>query len=525
MMSAVRVAQVLALFRSPPRAALVGALLAAAHTAAQPGTGGQADLPSTALRLPFSIETAMVIRNAAELRGMEVGDATWHALLDAGIVGDDTIGAWDTLAASLKLGPGAAFDRLLGRSCTIVARGLAGDGPPDWVIVCEIADDTRARLLQSLRPAARGIGDAATVLTIEGGQIDMALGASVDRGEGVPTAPLILAPASSRPLFDEVRASLVSGGIPGEPLAGGAGPHATLLWGEQGTGSWAEIRGVPTTTGWSLVTKSFPSRGVATGAWSHAAVRLWTELDDDPAALAWMAGSSGPSPPMPSSLRRIADDLAAALLVPHDLVGPLCDASALRVARQGSSVSASLLLRGGSDPRFASTFDAWVRRLLDAGSPEPISPDEQAQGLATLEDHAGSTLERLFGRRHALRWMLVPSREPGRPPWALIDVRPYRADAGDADGRHLRQRVIQIDAEQVADPGVRRLAAAGSARPWDLAQAMGMRDSPLAGLRWIDRVAVVVPAPGAPAGAPTSIEAQWVVDLDLRALAPAAAPK
>lgn len=489
-----------------------------------PAASGGGPGPPAVLRLPFSIEGAAVIRGADEVRTTEVGIATWRALTDAGLVGADTLEAWAALASALKLSPESAFDRVLGRSTTVVVRGLAGDAPTRWALVCEITEDTRHRLLEALRPAARGLGDAAAVLTVEGGRIELALGASVDRGSGVRTAPLILASVSSRDLFDELRATLVSGGIPGEPLGGRDAPNITLIWGDQDTSAWAEVRAATTDSGWALVTRSYPHQtGDERGAhvWTDEAARLWFALDDSPADLAFLSSAAGPELPIPPSLRGIADDLVSALRAPPELTAGLTTLRAVRISRRGSGVWASLLLRGAPGPRFAIEFEGWVGRLLASGGRESIAPDEQVAGLAILGDHAGSTLERLFGLPSAARWFILPSKEPGGGAWALLDVRPFEADTADRAGKALRRRVAEVAAASSNPVDGRGLAVVGRARPRALAHTMRLEDGPLAALRWIDRVEVVVPARRGPAGpGPTSVEASWTIDLDLTRLAP-----
>lgn len=493
---------------------------AVAVVGSPPGEAGRAEAlpPPTVLRLPFSIESAVVVGGAEQLRGTEVGEATWRALIDAGLVGLDTLEAWDALARSLKLGPQAAFDRLLGRSATIVARGLGADRRAEWVLICEVADDTQRRLRESLRPAARSVGDASTALTVEGGRIELALGASAPRGAGVRTAPLILAPVASRPLFDEVRASLVSGGIPGEPLAGGEAPHVTGIWSHPPTSAWAEVRAVPTATGWSLVSRSYPHTiADADRSWTESAVRAWANLDDDAPALAWQSTAGGPDLPIPRHLRPLADDLLGALRFPPELADDLSTHRALRVARRDSSVSVSLLLRSAGGAGFASRLEEWVCALLDVEGAGALSPDEQAAGLARLSDRPGSAAERLFGAGHALRWFTFSSRDGSE--WALVDARPFRGDAADRDGAMLRRRAERVALAQEDGAPRRRLVAAGQARPWELVQAIGVRDGPLVALRWIARVGVMVPASAAVPG-PASVEAQWTIDLDLARLSP-----
>jgi hypothetical protein len=473
---------------------------------------------ATVLRLPFSIESAAVVGGARQLRGTDVGMATWRALLDAELIGADTLDAWAALARSLRMEPEAAFDRLLGRSATVVARGHGPDQRTDWVLSCEIDDDTRRRMLDSLRPAARGVGDASNALTVEGGRIELAVGTSVNRGAGERTAPLILAPFASRPLFDEVRASLVSGGIPGEPLSGNESPHVTIIWSDQFTSAWAELRAVPTTTGWALVSRSYPHPSLREEwVWSEPAARAWMGLDDDPVALCWVSTAAGPDVPIPDRFRPLADDLIAALRIPSALIDRLATHQALRLTRQGSNISVSLLLRGEDGSRFPEIFERWVRSLLDTGRSEPLSPDEQAAGLALLSDHAGSAAERVFGPGHALRWFMLTA--PDGSAWAFIDARPYRADAGDREGLSLRRRAAEVLAAQARSGPDRSIAALGQARPWELTQAMGVRDGPLVALRWIRRIEVTVPA-GRVVHDRTSLEAHWTIDLDLSRLTP-----
>lgn len=470
------------------------------------------------LRLPFSVEAAAVIGEGAELRATDVGAATWRLLLDAGLVDARAVDAWSALADSLRVTPADAFDNLLGRSATVVARGLGGHQPADWVLVCEISEATQRRLRDALRPAARALADASTILTVEGGRIELAFGASVDRGGGTRTAPLVIAPAESRGLFDKVRASLVSGGIPGQPIAGHDSPHVTFIWSDQGTSAWAEIRAVPTDEGWSLVSRSFPHAPPAAGTlWPDSAWRIWTSLDADPPVLAWASTLAGPDVPIPDRFRRLSDDLLAAVALPPDLFSH-ADLRAVRLARRDKDLSASLLLRLPPGSRRLAAFDEFIRSLLSTGPAGQLSPDEQAQGLALGDDHPGCAVERLFGPGHALRWFTL---ERGDSAWALADVRPFRADAADAEGAALRRRLVEVadDCDQPADP--RRHAAAALVRPGPVLELISVRDGPLSALRWIDQVRVVVP-PAAPAEAPTSVEARWTVRLDLTRLSPPA---
>jgi hypothetical protein len=135
-------------------AACVCAALAAA-VGPLPGAGPEA--PGTpaadAAVLPASLEAALVMHDAASARRSPAGRAAWAGLTQAGLLGPRTGGAWEELARALGVSGEEAFDALLGRSCTLLVRGMTGPGPSEWAMVCRVDEATRQRVVRSLSPA------------------------------------------------------------------------------------------------------------------------------------------------------------------------------------------------------------------------------------------------------------------------------------------------------------------------------------------------------------------------------------
>ena len=178
--------------------------------------------------LPATAETVVVVHDGATMRRSAVGRAAIDAVTQ--LVGFGETGrAWQTVSAALEMGPDEAFDALLGERMAFASREDEAD-KKHWVLVSQIRDDVRQRMLRALKTAPREVIEGAVVLGIEDGAYAMVL---LERAEGTL---VIIGPGGRDPMVVEVVRSLRKAGA----AALASGPELALMR-QLGTGGHANL--------------------------------------------------------------------------------------------------------------------------------------------------------------------------------------------------------------------------------------------------------------------------------------------
>ncbi len=124
--------------------------------------------------LPVRADAAVVVRDAARLRGTPSGAALARLVADAGTL-DRTRGAWSGLSRSLGWTDAKAFDEILGTRVIVVLRDPRGDAP-EWALLTQVTPDTERRLRQRLAAMPRGNIAGLAVLGVEDGAYEIMVG-------------------------------------------------------------------------------------------------------------------------------------------------------------------------------------------------------------------------------------------------------------------------------------------------------------------------------------------------------------
>ncbi len=157
--------------------------------------------------LPEGVQAVVTIRNAAAARVTPAGRAL-EAMLRESDRFAEAGQAWRSLADSLRWSPGEAFDELLGRRVTIVARRLDPSDAGDWALIGEVSRAAEERLRLSLRPAPRAVVAGLTVLAVEDGAFELSISSRPAGDQEPAVSTFMLAPAGSSHLLEEIIALL-----------------------------------------------------------------------------------------------------------------------------------------------------------------------------------------------------------------------------------------------------------------------------------------------------------------------------
>jgi hypothetical protein len=184
------------------------------------GAGARPDTPCAPCQsirllsgLPENFEAAVVISNAARQRQSSAGRSL-AALLAESEAFPETRQAWRGLSAVFDWPAERAFDELLGRKVTIVARGLSGS-QPQWALITEVSTETERMLCARLKAAPRGTMAGMGVLALEDGKYELVIGraaaaASAEAEGRESTAAVLLGPGGDNPLMEELAPSLLT---------------------------------------------------------------------------------------------------------------------------------------------------------------------------------------------------------------------------------------------------------------------------------------------------------------------------
>ena|GEM_PF-2297954 len=221
------------------RAQPASALASTQGTVAQPNAPikGTRDLIA---RLPASVTLAVSIDQAAVQRTSDPGRSLWAFIQDAKLM-QRTQGAWNELAAALKLPPEQAFDELLGRRAIFVLSDTKPGQRTQWALLSEVTPKVETRIRESLSPAPRSIGRGRPILSLERGTYELATTAGRPGRIQPPEFPadelIVLAPSENAALFDDLLAVLSGkepadtvGKLPAWPLAQALGRGDIFIW-------------------------------------------------------------------------------------------------------------------------------------------------------------------------------------------------------------------------------------------------------------------------------------------------------
>ncbi|QOI99131.1 MAG: hypothetical protein HRU70_00945 [Phycisphaeraceae bacterium] len=192
---------------------------------------------------PRGITLIASAEGLATVRRRPVADTTLDLLRETGLVTPEDDAAWSRLAGSLGLSASATFDALAGRRITIaIGKPDAASTSPRWTALLDVDQATAKHVIDTLKPAPRGLEGGMPRWSLEGGALDLTkigehpggilvalapAGVSLFR-EHTDAARWLLAPAPG-----ETRVSaMIPGSVPGES-------HR------------AECTIVPRTNGWS----------------------------------------------------------------------------------------------------------------------------------------------------------------------------------------------------------------------------------------------------------------------------------
>jgi hypothetical protein len=195
--------------------------LAAPLASAQPAAHWPASSPASQLERSLNglnCDAVVMINNASRQRQSPQGHALAD-MLEASHAFPETTAAWRELAAALDWPTDTAFDELLGRRVTIIARGLDSPGEPAWALLTEVSLQTERRLRDKLKAAPRGTINGLGVLSVEDGKYELVVGRATPNvdpnlvsvtGAPPPTAAVLLCPGDDCPLMAELAPSLLN---------------------------------------------------------------------------------------------------------------------------------------------------------------------------------------------------------------------------------------------------------------------------------------------------------------------------
>ncbi len=158
------------------------------------------EMLSLAGRMPGDVELVVVVDDAASMRAAPVGRYATDMLEQSGLV-LETVSAWEELAASLKIGRAAAFDRLLGRRVMFVASNV-GTGRTSWTLISEVDTKTLMLLRARLQPVPRRRIAGRPIYALENGRFLLA-SVTRDKHKG-NRAFILLAPSADADLFERL---------------------------------------------------------------------------------------------------------------------------------------------------------------------------------------------------------------------------------------------------------------------------------------------------------------------------------
>lgn len=196
------------MFSRPNPILCVLAPLALALAARVACAGGP--IVEAAMRVPASVDALVVLDRACVARQTPAGREIVR-IVDALVNRGSVDGAWTELATHLGRTREQAFDELLGRRVALMTRRVEGAAEPTWAVMTVVPLETERRLRERLDVAPRKIVAGHAVMAVEHGRFEL----TSERTD--KWATLLLAPASSPALFDELVPTLVSG--PAAPLS------------------------------------------------------------------------------------------------------------------------------------------------------------------------------------------------------------------------------------------------------------------------------------------------------------------
>lgn len=159
-------------------------------------------LPEHALAaLPQTVQLAVLLDNAAQLRTTEGGQKMWSIVSSTGFF-NQVEQSWPLLANDLELTPQQAFDELLGRR-VIVASNATFEDKSQWVLITHVTTAIEQSLRNRLRPAARGLVQGFPILSVGGGKYELATSTITTDDNTEKLSIIILSPGGTA-LFDEV---------------------------------------------------------------------------------------------------------------------------------------------------------------------------------------------------------------------------------------------------------------------------------------------------------------------------------
>ncbi len=165
-------------------------------------------LPEHALAaLPQTVQLAVLLDNAAQLRTTEGGQKMWSIVSSTGFFAQIEQ-SWPTLAKDLELTPQQAFDELLGRRA-IIASNSTFEDKSQWVLITHVTTAIEQSLRNRLRPAARELVQGFPILSVGGGKYELATSTITTDDNTEKLSIIILSPGGT-PLFDEVLKSFGS---------------------------------------------------------------------------------------------------------------------------------------------------------------------------------------------------------------------------------------------------------------------------------------------------------------------------
>ena len=165
-------------------------------------------LPEHALAaLPETVQLAVLLDNAAQLRATEGGQKMWSIVSSTGFF-SQIEQSWPTFATDLEFTPEQAFDELLGRR-VIIATNASFEDKSQWVLITHVTAAVEQSLRNRLRPANRGLFQGFPILSVGGGKYELATSTITADDNSEKLSIIILAPGGTT-LFEDVLKSFGS---------------------------------------------------------------------------------------------------------------------------------------------------------------------------------------------------------------------------------------------------------------------------------------------------------------------------